>query len=101
MLLPEFNLQLKELLVEFLWRQWIQLGVHASSSLEDRDGWIIDPEALWLFTANIGGGQDVCRLLYSHFAVALLLTLTAAALAAALGGYRVAQLEPSLALREG
>jgi len=54
-----------------------------------------------LFTANIGGGQDVCRLLYSHFAVALLLTLTAAALAAALGGYRVAQLEPSLALREG
>ena len=54
MLLPEFNLQLKELLVEFLWRQWIQLGVHASSSLEDRDGWIIDPEALWLFTAIIG-----------------------------------------------
>jgi putative ABC transport system permease protein len=54
-----------------------------------------------LFTANIGGGQDVCRLLPSHFAIALLLTLTAAALAAALGGYRVAQLEPSMALREG
>ena len=54
-----------------------------------------------LFTANIGGGQDVCRLLPSHFTVALLLTLIAAALAAALGGYRVAQLEPSLALREG
>lgn len=54
MLLPEFNHDLKKLLIEFLWRQWIQLGVHSSSSLEDGDGWIIDPEALWLFTAGIG-----------------------------------------------
>lgn len=54
MLLPTFNQELKKLLIEFLWRQWIQLGVQASVSLEDHDGWIIDPEALWLFTAGIG-----------------------------------------------
>lgn len=54
-----------------------------------------------LFTANIGGGRDVCTLMPWHFAFALLLTLVAAAVAAALGGYRVSQLEPSLALREG
>ena len=54
-----------------------------------------------LFVANIGGGQDVCQLLPWHFIVVLVMTLAAAAMAAALGGYRVAQLEPSLALREG
>lgn len=53
-----------------------------------------------MFADNIGGGQDVCRLLPWHFVMALLLTLTAAAVAAVLGGLRVAQLEPSLALRE-
>lgn len=53
-----------------------------------------------LFIDNLGGGQAVCRILPWHLLVALLLTFTAAALAAALGGVRVAQLEPSLALRE-
>jgi len=54
-----------------------------------------------LFIENIGGGQSVCRLLPVHFLAALAMTLVAAAAAAALGGIRLAQLEPSLALREG
>lgn len=54
MLLKEFNHRLKELLLDYLWRQWIQLGVQASHSLEKRDEWIIDPEALWLLTASVG-----------------------------------------------
>lgn len=53
-----------------------------------------------LFAGNIGGGQDVCRLLPVHFLIALALTLAAATAAAALGGLRLARLEPSLALRE-
>ena len=53
-----------------------------------------------LFIDNIGGGQAVCRLLPWHLGMALILTLVAAAIAALLGGVRVAQLEPSLALRE-
>lgn len=54
MLLKEFNQRLKELLLDYLWRQWIQLGVQASDSLKKCDEWIIDPEALWLLTASVG-----------------------------------------------
>jgi len=54
-----------------------------------------------LFFDNIGGGEAVCRLLPSHFLVALALTIAIAGIAAAAGGSRLAQLEPSLALREG
>ena len=53
-----------------------------------------------LFAETVGGGESVCRLLPAHFILALLLTLGAAAIAAALGGRRLAMLEPSLALRE-
>jgi putative ABC transport system permease protein len=53
-----------------------------------------------LFLDNVGGGQAICRILFWHLLVALALTLLAAAFAATLGGMRVAQLEPSLALRE-
>ncbi len=53
-----------------------------------------------LFEANLGGGRQVCRLLPWHLLVTLLLTLVAATAAAALGGYRVSQLEPSLGLRD-
>ncbi len=71
-------------------------------------GWLIAVVAFFvvqsglnaLFIDNLGGGQAVCRILPRHLAVALVLTLLAAAVAAALGGIRVAQLEPSLALRE-
>lgn len=54
-----------------------------------------------LFVDNIGGGEAVCRLLPTHFLVALVLTIAIAGIAAAAGGSRLAQLEPSLALREG
>ena len=54
-----------------------------------------------LLAETIGSGQPVCRLLPRHFLIALLMTLVAASLAAALGGTRLARLEPSLALREG
>lgn len=53
-----------------------------------------------LFVDNIGAGRQVCRLLPLHFLIALALTATVAAIAAAAGGARLARLEPSLALRE-
>lgn len=39
-------------LVRFLWRQWSQLGV--AGDVEFRDSWIIDPEALIVFTMKVG-----------------------------------------------
>lgn len=54
-----------------------------------------------LLAENVGSGQAVCQLLPSHFMIAMILTLTVASVAAALGGIRLAGLEPSLALREG
>ena len=54
-----------------------------------------------LFADNVGSGESVCRLLPVHFLAALALTLVAASVAAAMGGSRLAKLEPSLALREG
>ena len=54
-----------------------------------------------MFRDNVGGGAAVCQILWWHLSVALLLTLVAAALAAALGGFRVSMLEPSVALKEG
>jgi putative ABC transport system permease protein len=53
-----------------------------------------------LFASSLGGGQAVCRLRAWHLGAALALTLLAAALAAALGGRRVASLEPSIGLRD-
>jgi putative ABC transport system permease protein len=47
-----------------------------------------------LFEATIGGGQPVCRLEVSHLLAAL------AMIAAVIGGRRVANLEPSIGLRE-
>jgi len=52
-----------------------------------------------LFAESIGGGEPVCRIRAWHLALALLLTLAASSVAAAAGGRRVAQLEPSLGLR--
>ncbi len=45
-------------------------------------------------------GQQVCRLLPQHLMLALLLTAGAAALAAALAGWRAARIDPSDGLRE-
>lgn len=53
-----------------------------------------------LFAESIGGGEPVCRLRLWHLAVALGLTLVAAIIAAAFGGRRVAELEPSIGLRD-
>jgi putative ABC transport system permease protein len=53
-----------------------------------------------LFASSIGGGEPVCRLRAWHLGAALVLTLIAAVLAAAVGGRRVAQLEPSIGLRD-
>ncbi len=54
-----------------------------------------------LFASTVGGGQPVCRLRLWHLAAALALTLLAAAASAAVGGRRVARLEPSIGLRDG
>jgi len=54
-----------------------------------------------LFATTIGGGQPVCRLQAWHLLAALVVTLMAAVFAAALGGRRVSQLEPSIGLRDG
>jgi len=53
-----------------------------------------------LFADTIGGGQPVCRLEIWHLFAALGMTLTAAIAAAIVGGRRVANLEPSLGLRD-
>jgi putative ABC transport system permease protein len=53
-----------------------------------------------LFAPTIGAGEPVCRLRAWHLFVALLITLLAAVAAASVGGRRVAQLEPSIGLRE-
>ena len=39
-------------ILRFLWRQWSQLGV--AGSVAFTDSWIIDPEALLMFTMNMG-----------------------------------------------
>jgi putative ABC transport system permease protein len=53
-----------------------------------------------LFASTIGGGEPVCRLEPWHLLAALGVTLVAAAAAAAVGGRRIADLEPSLGLRD-
>ena len=39
-------------LLDFLWRQWTQMGV--SGTATSCDEWVIDPEALLLFTMEVG-----------------------------------------------
>jgi hypothetical protein len=41
-----------EAVLRFLWRQWSQLGV--SGAVSGRDPWMLDPEALLLFTLHAG-----------------------------------------------
>jgi len=49
---------------------------------------------------DTGTGEFVCQLLPIHFVLAALATLTCSALAAALGGWRAAQIEASEGLRD-
>ncbi len=52
-MLPEsLSLSVSEDLLRFLWRQWSQLGL--AGDVESRDSWIIDPEALLIFTMDAG-----------------------------------------------
>jgi hypothetical protein len=50
--LKNFKHEYEELLLNFLWRQWSAFGVAGQGAGEDR--WIIDPEALLLFTCTMG-----------------------------------------------
>lgn len=52
MQLQNFKSVYLEFLLSFLWRQWSCLGVAGSS--QENDSFVIDPEALLLFTASIG-----------------------------------------------
>jgi hypothetical protein len=49
--LHDFSAELVKRVVAFLWRQWGQVGL-ASASVEPRDGWIVDPEALLLLSST-------------------------------------------------
>jgi hypothetical protein len=51
MLLKDFSVEFVERLIAFLWKQWAQLGL-MSASVETRDEWVIDPEALLLLSAT-------------------------------------------------
>jgi len=53
-----------------------------------------------MMAAQLETGQQVCRLLPWHYAIALVLTCTAAVLAAGLAGLRSARVEPSEGLRD-
>ena len=50
--LKTFKDEYQNLVLNFLWRQWSALGVAGQASGED--AWIIDPEALLLFTCTMG-----------------------------------------------
>ncbi len=47
----KFKNQFLNEILNFLWRQWAQLGI--SGHVEFEDKWIIDPEALLLFSLSI------------------------------------------------
>lgn len=49
--LHSYSSQLTEQLLSFLWRQWSSIGVGGHSSASDH--WVIDPEALLLFSTTI------------------------------------------------
>jgi putative ABC transport system permease protein len=66
-------------------------------------GWLAASLLYLLLAHGINGlfpGERLCRLLPGHFLAALGLTLTAAVLAAGLGGFRAARLEPAEGIRE-
>lgn len=53
-----------------------------------------------MMSDQLEAGQQVCRLLEIHYAIALVLTCSAAVIAAGLAGTRSARIEPSEGLRE-
>ncbi len=52
MLLEDFRLNLLDSMLALVWSQWTTLGVSGNTPPSDK--WILDPEALVLFTCSIG-----------------------------------------------
>jgi DNA-binding transcriptional ArsR family regulator len=52
MSLESLRQEVSEKLLRFLWRQWSQLGVAGSVQFDDQ--WVIDPEALLIFSLEVG-----------------------------------------------
>jgi hypothetical protein len=50
--LNNFKTEYRELVLNFLWRQWSALGV--AGSVTSDDNWILDAEALLIFTCTMG-----------------------------------------------
>ena len=51
MQLSKFKEEFIELILQFLWRQWSSLGI--AGHAESKDNWVIDPEALMLFSLSM------------------------------------------------
>jgi len=72
------------------------LGWALAVAIYQATAWVIND----MMAAQLETGQQVCRLLPWHYAIALLLTCGAAVLAAGLAGLRSARVEPSEGLRD-
>jgi putative ABC transport system permease protein len=72
------------------------LGWALAVSIYTVTAWMIND----MMAAQVEAGQQVCRLLPLHYAIALALTCSAAVFAAGLAGLRSARIEPSDGLRE-
>lgn len=48
----QFRTEFTDMILDFLWRQWCQLGI--AGSVKAADTWIIDPEPLLALTTEIG-----------------------------------------------
>lgn len=55
MLISELREKTRRGFLEFAWRQWAQVGV--SANITGLDRWVIDPEALILFTIEVARGD--------------------------------------------
>jgi putative ABC transport system permease protein len=72
------------------------LGWALAVSIYYVTAWLING----MMAEQVEAGQQVCRLLQLHYAIALALTCGAAVIAAGLAGMRSARIEPSEGLRE-
>jgi putative ABC transport system permease protein len=72
------------------------LGWALAVSIYYATAWVING----MMAAQVEAGQQVCRLMQEHYAIALALTCGAAIIAAGLAGMRSARIEPSEGLRE-
>jgi len=72
------------------------LGWALAVTIYQATAWVIND----MMAAQLETGQQVCRLLPWHYAIALALTCAAAVLAAGLAGLRSARVEPSEGMRD-